>query len=120
MHISLGNGIKGTKSPFDLIHCPSIDYCLRSNFKHFFYAYKKKYEDEKTIYMNKKYKFTSYVNVFEDPEYKQIIANFLNVMRDPSIHKHLYRKSKDSMERYRLMAVFRDCGYVNYSFHFLE
>jgi len=108
-----------TPSPFDWIVSPYIDYCLRTNFKYFLdQPFKKKEGISPTLYIIKKYDFISLTDVENNPEYKEKIDTFLKIMRDPSIHKKLYRSSRDASEQYRLLGVFKDCGYVNYSLKF--
>jgi hypothetical protein len=46
------------------------------------------------------------------------VDRFLQVMRDPTIHKEVFRMSTDDSEEYRLPKVFDECGYVNYSFYY--
>jgi hypothetical protein len=51
-------------------------------------------------------------------KYRRRVDRFLQVMRDPTIHKEVFRMSTNDTEEHTLPKVFDECGYVNYSFYY--
>jgi hypothetical protein len=129
--------------PFDWIISPRIDHCLRGDFRHLFdpllYTEKTQkfqfqaidedwmeYDDKiekkeccRIVHSLYKFTFLHERNV-EDiiPKYKRRVDRFLQVMRDSTIHKKIFRMSADVSEEHTLPSVFKECGYINYDFYY--
>lgn len=128
--------------PFDWIISPRIENCLRTDFRHLFdpllYAEKTQKFQFQTIeedwgdvtesdeigccrIIHSLYKFTFlHERNVEDiiSKYKRRVDRFLQVMRDPTIHKKVFRMSADVTEECILPSVFKECEYVNYDFYY--
>lgn len=126
--------------PFDWIISPRIEKCLRDDFRHLFdpLLYTEKTQSKRQSFqpidedwaediegccriVHSLYKFTFLHERHVDdiiPKYKRRVDRFLQVMRDPTIHKEVFRMSTDANEEYTLPKVFDECGYINYSFYY--
>lgn len=127
--------------PFDWIISPRIEHCIRTDFRHLFdpLLYTEKTQKSQFQPINEDwgdieteeigccriihslYKFTFlHERNVEDiiSKYKRRVDRFLQVMRDPTIHKKVFRMSADVTEEYTLPSVFKECGYLNYDFYY--
>ena len=135
--------LRVTSFPFDWIISPQIEKCLRDDFMHLFdpLLYTEKTHSKRQSFqpidedwvedledkdgcfriVHSLYKFTFLHERNVDdiiPKYKRRVDRFLQVMRDSTIHKEVFRMSADASEEYRLPKVFDECGYLNYDFYY--
>ena len=138
------NHLRFASFPFDWIISPQVEKCLRDDFRHLFdpLLYTEKTHSRRQSFqpinedwvenisitkegccriVHSLYKFTFlHERKVEDiiPKYKRRVERFLQVMRDSTIHKKVFRMSADVTEEYTLSSVFKECGYINYDFYY--
>jgi hypothetical protein len=128
-------GLRSQSFPFDWILSPKIEKCIETDFIDLynpsFYIKKKMckmpylsedWEENVTdlyrVY-HSSYQFT-FLHDFKDgieindviEKYKRRVDRFLTIMKDPTIHKKLYRMGKGNLK-----DLFDKKGYVNYTYY---